>query len=65
MVWTNRTGEVLFVTAAGENLSGYHVVPDEDAVTFRDVRIAYQRAEAAPLQPQTGTGNLFQDLSQE
>ena len=65
MVWTNRMGEVLFVTAAGQNLSGYQVIPEEKTVTFRDVQIAYQRVGGSPLQPQAGAGNLFDDLSKE
>jgi hypothetical protein len=62
MVWTNRQGEVLLVTASGEQLSGYRVVPGEETVTFQDVSITYERLGNPPLRPEAGTGNLFDDL---
>ena len=62
MVWTNRRGEVVFVTASGEQLSGYRVVPGNETVIFRDVRIEYDRKHPRPLPPEAGTGNLFDDL---
>ncbi len=62
MVWTSKTGEVLFVTASGENLSGYRVIPSDESVTFHDVSVSYERLGAKPLQSNAGTGNLFEDL---
>ena len=67
VVWSNRDGEVLFVSAAGETLSGYRLVPAEASVVVKPVSVTYDRPQhgGPSLVPNKGTGKLFDDLETE
>ena len=62
MVWTNRSGEVLFVAVTGESLSGYHFVPAGTGVQMRTTPITYQSDGQSSFPVGDGRRSLFEDL---
>jgi len=62
IVWQNHTGEVLFLSARGDELSGYRLSPKHNTVSIRSVTVTYQDPETIAFKPDQGKGNLFKDL---
>jgi hypothetical protein len=62
-IWTNRAGDALVVSAAGEEVTGYRLVPARDRLMVHPVAVTYEPDSRPLLLPNPGTGNLFEDLN--